>query len=64
MPGDIPFLIPRVHTSTEFQYTNTAILSPCVVARCQAKFLTYRHARMHRVIFYVSNMLRKLIIMA
>jgi len=28
--------------------------------RCHAKFLTSRHVRMHRVIFYISNMLRKL----
>jgi len=32
--------------------------------RCQAKFLTSRHVRMHRVIFYISNTLRKLMIRA
>ena len=32
--------------------------------RCQAKFLTSRHVRMHRVIFYTSNTHRKLMIRA
>ena len=32
--------------------------------RYQAKFLTSRHVRMHKVIFYISNTLRKLVIMA
>jgi len=30
--------------------------------RCQAKFLTSRHIRMHRATFYISNTLRKLMI--
>jgi len=30
--------------------------------RCQAKFLTSRHVRMHRAIFCISNTLRKLMI--
>jgi len=32
--------------------------------RCQAKSLTSRHVRMRRVIFYMSNALRKLMISA
>ena len=32
--------------------------------RCQAKCLTLRHVRMHRVIFYISNTLRKPMIIA
>jgi len=32
--------------------------------RCQAKFLTSRHMRMHRATFNISNTLRKLLIMA
>jgi len=32
--------------------------------RCQAKFLTSRHVRMHRVVFYISKTLRKLMIRA
>jgi len=32
--------------------------------RCQAEFLTSRYVRMHRVIFYKSNTLRKLMIRA
>jgi len=31
---------------------------------CQAKFLTTRPVRMHRVIFYISNTLRKVMIRA
>jgi len=31
---------------------------------CQAKFLTSHHVRMHRLIFYIENMLTKLIIRA
>jgi len=34
------------------------------LTRCQAEFLTSRHVRMHRVIFYISNTLRKLIVRA
>jgi len=37
-------------------------LSLTLPLRCQAKFLTSRHVRKHRVIFYVSNTLRKLMI--
>jgi len=33
-------------------------------SRRQAKFLTSRHVRMHRVIFYISNTLRKLMVKA
>jgi len=33
-------------------------------ARCQAKFLTWHHVLMHRVIFYISNTLIKHIIKA
>ena len=32
--------------------------------RCQAKFLTSRHVRMHKVVFHISNTLRKLMIRA
>ena len=32
--------------------------------RCHPKFLTSRHVRMHRVIFYISNTLTKLMIKA
>jgi len=32
--------------------------------QCQAKFLTSRHVRTHRATFYISNTLRKLMIMA
>jgi len=39
-------------------------IQPAVITRCQAKFLTSRHARVHRVIFYTSNTLRKLMIRA
>jgi len=30
--------------------------------QCQAKFLTSRHVRMHRVAFYLSNSLKELVI--
>jgi len=33
-------------------------------ARCQAKFLTSHHLRIHRLIFYIANTLIKLIIRA
>jgi len=33
-------------------------------ARCQAKFLTSRRVRMRKVIFYISNTLRELMIRA
>ena len=45
--------------------TRSAVV--CVRARayrCQAKFLTSRHMQGHRVIFYISNTLRKLMIRA
>jgi len=32
--------------------------------RCQVKFLTSRHVRMHTMIFYIANTLRKLTIRA
>jgi len=32
------------------------------IRKCQAKCLTSSHVRMHRVTFYISNTLRKLII--
>jgi len=35
-----------------------------ILIRCQAKFLTSRHVRMNKVIFYISNTPRKLIIRA
>jgi len=37
---------------------------PCLSDQCQAKFMYSCHVRMHRVIFYISNMLRKLMIRA
>jgi len=33
-----------------------------LIYRCQAKFLTSSHVRMHRTIFYISNTLRKLML--
>jgi len=30
-------------------------LAEMIISRCQAKFLTSRHVRMHRVIFYILN---------
>jgi len=33
-----------------------------IIIRCQAKFLTSHHIRMHRVIFYIPNTLIKLIV--
>jgi len=35
-----------------------------VESQCQAKFLTSRHVHVHRVLFYMSNTLRKLMIRA
>ena len=35
---------------------------PKFFIRCQAKFLTSRHVHMRKVLFYISNTLRKLMI--
>jgi len=61
--------IPLTH---RVSYFNLGVLELClgglsppmatVLVRCQAKFLTSRHVSMHRVIFNISNTLRKLMI--
>ena len=48
---------------------NTSMNDPALLvkyggSRCQAKFLTSHHVRMHIAIFYISNTLRKLMIRA
>jgi len=48
---------------------NTSINDPTLLvkyggSRCQAKFLTSRLEHMHKVVFYISNTLRKLMIRA
>jgi len=45
-------------------YRNRILTLKKIRTRCQAKFLTSRHVRMHRAIFYISHTLIKLMIRA
>jgi len=47
-----------------FVTADWSMLGNFTPARCQAKFLTSCHVRVHKVLFYISNTLRKLIIRA
>jgi len=55
---------PMLISDRNMQKIVMASLTEMSTIGCQAKFLTSRHARMHRVIFYTSNTLRKLMITA
>ena len=55
VPFEIVRAFPVFHTGTRPKPNLHCI-------RCQAKFLTPRHVRTHRVIFFISNTLRKLMI--
>jgi len=50
---------PQAHSGRIWKISHEKHTPLC---RCQAKFLTSRHVRMHRMVFYISNTLRKLMI--
>jgi len=64
----------RASYAVTFQCTQLkAVLGELILARtrheldncqCQAKFLTSRHVHMHRMVFYIANTPRKLMIRA
>jgi len=47
-------LVLRLTAAESFVETRQCTTGKCPKIRCQAKFLTSRHVRMHRAIFYTS----------